>query len=119
MERKEKGSRGECLALAYLESIGYKLLYKNNRFGRVEVDLVMLDADIVVFVEVKARKTKSYGLPREAVDLKKQNRLVHAALYYLQALGKEVSIRFDVVEVNLNSSAVHHIPNAFYADDKT
>jgi len=116
MERKEKGATGELLALIHLRRIGYELLYKNIRFGRVEVDLIMLDKDSVVFVEVKARKCNSFGLPREAVDLKKQKRLVRAALSYMQKLGSEVNIRFDVVEVDLNIGAVNHIINAFTAD---
>lgn len=118
MKQKEKGATGELLALIHLRRIGYELLYKNARFGRVEVDLIMLDKGSVVFVEVKARKCNTFGLPREAVDLKKQKRLVRAALSYMQELGSEVNIRFDVVEVDLNIGAANHIKNAFTADSK-
>ena len=83
------------------------------RIGRDELDLVMQDGAYLVFVEVKARTSEAFGLPREAVDSRKQAHMVRAAEAYLQQTGGDTPARFDVIEVNLANSEVRHIENAF------
>lgn len=113
MEKQRRGALGEKLACEYLKKKGYRLLEQNARFGRKEVDLIMRDGDMVVFVEVKARSSKNYGLAREAVDGRKQAHIIEAAKYYLMLRDPGAAIRFDVVEIDLTTSAVTHIENAF------
>jgi putative endonuclease len=115
-DKREKGAYGETLALEYLLQKGYLLLARNLRIGHDEIDLVLLDGHTTVFVEVKARSSTAYGLACEAVDKRKQSRMVRAALVYLQAQPEETTVRFDVVEVDLKTGAVNHIENAFMAD---
>ena len=69
-----------------------------------------------MFVEVKARSSAKYGLACEAVDRRKQSRMVRAALGFLQNQPEETNVRFDVAEVDLNTGAVRHIENAFMVD---
>ena len=114
--KREKGEYGETAALEYLLEKGYKLVARNLRIGRDEIDLVLQDRQLTVFVEVKARSSSAYGLACEAVDSRKQARMIRAALGFLQAQPEEISIRFDVVEVDLNTGGVRHIENAFMAD---
>ena len=113
MDNREKGTRGEALALQLLENLGYTLLCKNARFGHDEIDLIMLDGEVTVFAEVKARSSGEFGTGREAVDIRKQQRMTRAAQAYL--LGLEVPARFDVIEVDLRTKEISHIINAFMA----
>lgn len=110
------GERGEKLACRYLKKQGYRLLEKNYRAGRHEIDLIMEDKkqDCLVFVEVKARSETGFGLPREAVGIEKQRFLRLAATQYLQENRLfDRNARFDVVEVYLMQNRIEHIVNAF------
>ncbi len=115
-DNREKGAYGETLALKYLEQKGYVLIARNYRIGRDEIDLLLRDKEMTVFVEVKARSSTAYGLACEAVNKRKQSRMTRAALAYLQTQPVETSVRFDVAEVDLNTGMVRHIENAFMAD---
>ncbi len=111
----EIGSFGESAAAEYLENKGYEILERNFKTGAGEIDIIALDADdTYVFVEVKTRRNKSYGYASEAVDRKRQHRLMRAAQVYL-AKG---DMRFDVIEVYYSSedftiTEINHIENAF------
>ena len=72
MSAQSAGRRGERLALRYLRRRGYRLLQRNYRHGRHEIDLVMQDGDCLVFVEVKARSNIAFGTPAMAVGREKQ-----------------------------------------------
>src|ERR1017187_3103344 len=100
--RRILGDRGEKAAARYLRRHGYKILTRNFRSGKAEVDLVARHKDFLVFVEVKTRKTEEFGLPSEAVQRDKQRNLSKAALDYLRQLGNpRIHFRFDIVEVVL------------------
>ena len=114
MNNQRRGKYGEDLALRVLKRRGMKLLERNYRAGRMELDLILQDGDVIVFVEVKARSSDRYGLGREAVNAVKQQHLRQAALAYLAARGwMERPARFDVAEVDLNTGTVTHIRDAF------
>ena len=81
--RQILGQRGEKAATHYLRRRGYKILVRNFRSGKAEVDIVARDDDWLVFVEVKTRETEQFGAPSEAVDRDKQRNLTKAALDYL------------------------------------
>jgi putative endonuclease len=98
--RQITGAGGEKAAAKYLRRHGYKVLLRNFRSGKAEVDIVARDKDWLVFVEVKTRETEEFGVPSEAVDREKQRNLSKAALDYLRLLGNpKIHFRFDVVEV--------------------
>ena len=98
MNRREYGARGETLALAYLQKRGYALVAKNYRALRCEVDLILRDGETLVFAEVKARASSTYGLGREAVTPAKQRNIIKAAEVYLASHGlAEACVRFDVL----------------------
>ncbi len=79
------GKWGETVASYFLEQRGYRVLARNVRTGRGEIDLVaqQVKDGIVVFVEVKTRSNASFGLPEEAVDARKLEHLFRAAEAYL------------------------------------
>lgn len=112
------GQRGEALALAYLIGLRYTIVDTNYRRSFGEVDIIARDRDVLVFVEVKSRRSTLFGTPFEAVDARKQRQLSRIAQDYLQShrLG-ETAARFDVIAVHLHDdnrpATIEHIQNAF------
>jgi putative endonuclease len=95
------GKYGEDLACDELERRGYVVVTRGYRTAHGELDIVARDGDYLVFVEVKARQSGSFGDPEEAVTLQKQQRLVWMATDYLARHQlEETPCRFDVVGVN-------------------
>lgn len=114
------GDRGEERTARYLESIGYEILERNYRCRGGEIDIVAREGDDLVFVEVKSRRNTNSGFPSEAVDSRKQRKLIIAGRQFLidRDLG-EVSCRFDIAEVFFRDAepvSVNMIKGAF-ADD--
>lgn len=108
------GKRAEALACRYLKRRGYRLLDRNYRAGRHELDLVMRQGGAVVFVEVRARKSDAFGTPAETIGAAKRRFLLMAAQAYLMENGLTgAPARFDVVEVHLADDRIRHIENAF------
>lgn len=109
----ETGVRGEEIACEYLANKGMRLIEIRHREKTGEIDLIMEDADTLVFVEVKAR----FSAPRAgagvmAVTAEKQRKIARAALLYLMKHGwMRREVRFDVVEIT--QAGILHIPNAF------
>lgn len=93
------GQRGEALAEERLRSLGYRILERNWRFKHLEVDLIAVEADILVFVEIKTRNDLRYGPPEESVDWKKERKLARAAEIYMDKTKYNGEIRFDIVSV--------------------
>lgn len=94
------GQRGEAIASRYLEKLGYEILSKNFRSRYGEIDLITQHQGTIIFVEVKTRSGIRQGLPCEAVNLDKQNRLRRMAEYYLMVTGNtNKPCRMDVVEI--------------------
>lgn len=115
-DRKTLGARGEEIAVTYLKRQKYRIIETNFRCRCGEVDIIARDGKTLVFVEVKTRRTASYGLPQLAVTPFKQRQISKAALTYLSKNRlMEESARFDVVSVLLvdTSPTVDHIKNAF------
>jgi putative endonuclease len=111
------GELGERAAGKYLRRQGLKFLTANFRSKRGEIDLVFRDEDCLVFVEVKTRSSEEWVRPAAAVNARKRRLLSQTALDYLRLLkNPPVKIRFDIVEVLLEDSAVRevrHLPNSF------
>lgn len=115
------GNKGEQLAAERLESLGYSIVERNYRSKHGEVDIIARDAEDLVFVEVKSRRSNSCGYPSEAVDSRKQTKLIRTAQRYLieRELG-EIDSRFDVVEVYFTNGKpiqIEVIKGAFSAGD--
>ncbi len=102
MDRTGIGRRGEDAAVAYLERAGMRVVDRNWRDGRGELDIVALDGDTLVICEVKTRMTDGQGTPEEAVSAAKRRRLVRLAASYVSAQGLEpCQIRFDVIALRV------------------
>lgn len=100
-DKMEAGARGEQLAADYLVDKGYTILFRNYRYGKSEIDLVVQRDDWLVFVEVKARTSVEYGRPEDFVDWKKAERMIHAAENFIYATDWQGNVRFDIISVRL------------------
>lgn len=112
----EKGKKGEDIAAVYLRKKGYRIVERNYRCRYGEIDIIAMDAGDIVFVEVKSRKSESFGSPEEAVGIVKQKKISNVALNYLQE--KEITdhnARFDIVTVRLipEGNRINIIRDAF------
>lgn len=112
------GKKSEADAAKYLKRQGYKILEENYRNRLGEIDLIAKDGETIVFVEVKARKSKTYGHPKWAITPKKQRKISMVALSYLKATRQHnAKARFDVVTVTwrleAQTSEIDVIKNAF------
>jgi putative endonuclease len=110
------GKEGERLAERYLQKKGYKLVERNYRCTAGELDLIVLDQRVVVFVEVKTRTGHRFGTPLEAVEFRKQRKMIQAAQFFLaEKRLQHRDARFDVVGVSWagREPFVEHIENAF------
>ena len=96
---REKGQAAENLALEYLQGWGLKLISRNFSGRRGEIDLIMLDGTFVVFVEVRARRSKVPVHPLESIDTRKIRKIILTSQQFLQAERKYQAskCRFDVV----------------------
>lgn len=94
------GDRGEMAACDFLRAQGYQILEKNYKCKLGEVDLVARRSGRLAFIEVKTRTSDHFGMPQEAVDLTKQEKIFKIAQWYLKEKKIEKApIAFDVVAV--------------------
>lgn len=115
---QKSGAWGERIAAEFLKDKGYEILQTNFRIKAGEIDIIAYDNSCMVFVEVKTRKSSSFGYPSEYVNYAKQKKIKKAALCFVKSLDREM--RFDVIEVFYHESAggfqadeINHIENAF------
>jgi putative endonuclease len=112
------GRTGEDLAHRYLESLGLTVVARNYRTpgGSAEVDLVVRDGEVLVFVEVKTRHGEEFGAPERAIGEDKRDKIRGAARNYLRRSGHDPAlVRFDVVGIVMTPRLViRHEPDAWY-----
>ncbi len=116
--KKNRGKKGEDLACRYLKEQGYRILDRNVRYKMGEIDIVAQIDDTICFVEVKARTRIDYGMPRDAVDSRKQWKLIRCAQLYLKmhpGFAQRYSPRMDIIEILYRDDGIfaRHTPNAF------
>lgn len=106
------GKNAEQQALHYLVAHGLKHLDSNYYCKGGEIDLIMNDAEQLVFVEVRYRSRSDYGSAAESVTVAKQRKLIIAAQHYLMTSGLDKPCRFDVVGID-NKRKINWIKDAF------
>ncbi len=118
LAKKILGREGEDRAARFLKKQGYKILERNYSTPQGEIDLIALHRGEVVFVEVKTRTNEAYGAPELAVNPRKQQRMVKAALGYIKYKKlHQVPCRFDVVAISdATEKGIDLIENAFEMD---
>ncbi|MER3402974.1 MAG: YraN family protein [Armatimonadota bacterium] len=118
MRQNRLGRWGEECAMRHLQAQGYQVVARNWRTREGEIDLIVQKGLLLVFVEVKTRRSVRFGAGEESVDTRKQARLAQLAQHYLDAHPQLTftACRFDVVVVDLTHSPpqIRHYENAFY-----
>ncbi len=108
------GEKGEAAVVEYLRRHGYAVLQQKYRARTGEIDIIAKKDGVLVFVEVKTRRSTRYGLPAEAVTYRKQQKIIQTALCYLaQTQQPDVPCRIDVIEVYEADGRINHLVNAF------
>ena len=102
MKRSEVGALGESIAAAHLEGQGYTIRERNFRTREGEIDIIADKDGVLVFVEVKARRSRACGTPEESITPRKKERLIALADAYMEGRdGLPEAWRIDVVALEL------------------
>ncbi len=118
------GMEGEQIAADYLVKKGYRVIERNYRFHRNEIDIIALHGRTLCFVEVKTRLSSAKGHPAEAVTVPKQHEIIKAARAYLALYADgECDCRFDIVAIQvqhmeqqrISAFEIDHFTDAFWA----
>ena len=110
------GQAGEEEAVKHLEGKGYKILMRNWKAGKHEIDIIAETNDFIVFAEVKTRSEDYLVNPSEAVTREKQRSIIFAADTYIKRYNIDKESRFDIITVIKIGSyyQTEHIEDAFY-----
>jgi putative endonuclease len=108
-----RGEPAENLAAAFLERRGLAILERNYRCRFGEIDIVARSGALLVFVEVRARRSEAFGGAAGSITAAKRRRLVAAARHYLAARRADRACRFDVVLVRGAGQQVEWLTDAF------
>lgn len=114
------GKTAEDLVADYLQKNGYKVLARNFRFQKAEIDIIAEKEGLIIIIEVKARSTEAFMLPQEAVTKTKIKSIVSATNHYLEEFNRHDEVRFDIISVlpdEKRNLTIKHIQNAFEAFD--
>ena len=113
MNKRDVGTFYEDVAVRYLEENGVEIIARNYRCRLGEIDLIGRQGKVLIFFEVKYRKSTNYGSSLQAVDVRKQKQIVRTAKYYLTYDRSDSYIRFDVI--GIDNDRVEWIKDAFGA----
>ena len=111
-----RGAWAEELATKYLEQKGYKILERNWRWQRAEVDIIARQEQSIVIIEVKSRSSNTLGEPEEAVSAAKELILIDAAGQYALQTGHNGEVRIDIIAILFQGRnyQLKHFEDAIY-----
>ncbi|WP_313502401.1 YraN family protein [Kaistella carnis] len=119
-EHNDFGNLAEQLAADFLEKKGYKILVKNFRYQKAEIDIIASFENLIIIVEVKARGSDVFMEPQEAVTKKKIKSLVMAADFFMKDRNLDQEVRFDIIAVlpdERKKLQITHLEDAFQSFD--
>lgn len=119
-EHNDFGNLAEQLAADFLEKKGYKILVKNFRYQKAEIDIIASFENLIIIVEVKARGSDIFMEPQEAVTKKKIKSLVMAADFFMKDRNLDQEVRFDIIAVLTDERKklqITHLEDAFQSFD--
>jgi len=112
------GQISEDLACKYLIQQNYKIIERNWRFKKAEIDIIAKHSNCLIFIEVKSRSYTAFGQPEEAIDAKKEAMLIDAAQRFMESINYDWEIRFDIISMILTKSMkikkIDHFKDAFF-----
>ncbi|MBS1665667.1 MAG: YraN family protein [Bacteroidetes bacterium] len=98
----QTGKKGEELAIEWLKANGYAILSRNWRYGRHEIDIIASKQKILHIIEVKSRRSTTYGQPEESVGRKKIQHIMQGASGWLLKFPGHKRIQYDVLSIVLS-----------------
>ncbi len=107
------GLQAEQWAVQHLQQQGLKLITQNYRSRFGEIDIIMQDKDVLVFVEVRLRRNADFGGAAASIDTRKQQRIIQTAQQYLGSLKHTPPCRFDAVLIDAVNKNFEWLKNAF------
>jgi putative endonuclease len=112
----EFGKEGEQIAVDFLLKQGYSIKYRNYRYLKSEIDIIVQKSDVLAIVEVRSRSTDFIENIAETITKKKIGLLVLGADHYVTENELDVEVRFDVITILKNKEVfeIDHLENAFY-----
>lgn len=115
-ESHNLGQKGEDIAAEHLKKAGYKILDRNWKAGKLEIDIIAENMDFIIFAEVKTRSDDPLMPPSTAVNSEKRRSMIYAANTYLQRNSIDKESRFDVINIIKKGDdyQIDHIEDAFY-----
>lgn len=117
MNKRQVGDYYESLACTYLQGCGARIIERNYRALRGEIDIIARDGKYLSFIEVKYRKDKRFGPPQAAVTISKQRQICKISKIYLYSKKKsfDIPIRYDVIAITDldNTATIRWYKNAF------
>ena len=114
MDRAELGRQGETATAALLEERGFAIVGRNVRVGRLEIDLIATRGRLLVFCEVRTRRTDAYGSPAETITPQKASRVRRAGYAWAKENARGMKLRFDAAAVILRPG--HDAKIDYYVD---
>jgi putative endonuclease len=108
------GKKGEAMAAEWLVQRGYRIIDRNWRHGRYEVDIIAGFGDICHFIEVKAAATPAFGHPEEKVNKRKIKNLMKSSAAWLHSHGPGKRIQYDILSITIHD---HENPEFFLISD--
>jgi len=114
-EHNELGKKGEQLAVDYLLQHNYKIIVRNYRFLKSEIDIIAQKGTILAAVEVKTRSSIDFGNPQDFINSKKIKLLISAMDNFVVENNLEVEVRFDIMAIvkQKNIFKIEHLKDAF------
>ena len=114
-DHNDLGKKGEQLAIDFLLKNDYKILEKNYRYLKAEVDIIAKKENILAVIEVKTRSTDYFGNPQDFVNPKKIKLLLSAIDHYVIQKDLDVEVRFDIIAIihQNNNTKIDHLEDAF------
>lgn len=110
-----KGKKAENIAKQFFVAKGYQIIAQNYRYQKAEIDLIIAQEQLLIFVEVKYRSSDGFGLPEEAVSESQKNRIISAAEQFIIDKNWLGDIRFDILAIlQSNHLEITHFEDAFY-----
>ena len=110
------GKKGEDLAVKYLINKGYRILNRNFRYRKAEIDIIARKHKVLAMIEVKTRNEGFYEGIADSISTKKRNLIVSAADHYVTVNSLDLEVRFDIITLikKYQGFLIEHIPDAFY-----
>jgi putative endonuclease len=110
------GNKGEEIAVTYLLKNKYRILERNWRYKKAEIDIIAIKKGVLAVVEVKTRSSDYFGNPQDFVNQKKIQLLVNAVNEYVLTKNLDVEVRFDIIAILKTNEQfeITHLKDAFY-----